>query len=504
MKQLLVLLICSLTLSSSMAQLRLAVLGGPHSSSVEEKNSLFGWKENVDPYYSNRSGFNAGFLAEIPLGESNRFFLQPGIFYTTKGRKFYQRYDTATVATDTLSHRADLFVNYIDIPINIAYKLPLGKRVKFFVSAGPYVGLFFNGKRKFETRTIADDELKYNAEDENIQSGNAENKVNTVDAGVNARGGFELGNFIVSGFYSLGLTNFYNAPYNGTLEHRVAGVSLGFWLNKAEPVKRVPKDKDKDGVTDDVDACPTLAGTALTSGCPDKDQDGVADQTDQCPDVAGVTKYAGCPVPDTDKDGVNDDEDQCKDQPGLARYKGCPIPDTDKDGLNDEEDKCPQSAGPADNNGCPIPDSDHDGINDREDKCPNEAGNTDNQGCPVIQQAIIEKVNYAAQQIFFAKNSDKLTPGSLPALQEVVTLLKAHPELKMAIDGHTDNTGKAATNLALSQKRAEAVKKYLVQQGVEASRLQAKGYGPGKPVADNSTEEGRSQNRRVEMSLTTE
>lgn len=482
MKKLLILLGCTLALSTSMAQLRLAILGGPHSSSVDEKNSLPGWKEFVDPFYSNRSGFNAGFLAEIPLGTSNRLFLQPGIFYTQKGRKFYQSFDTAVVATDTLSHRNNFFVNYIDIPINIAYKLPLGKKVKFFVSAGPYISLFYNGKRKLETRTVEDDELKFNTEDENVQSGNAENKVNTFDAGVNARGGFELGNFIVTGFISQGLTNFYNASYDGTFKHRVTGVSLGFWLNKAQPVQRQPKDRDKDGVTDDVDACPTLAGTALTNGCPDQDKDGVANQTDKCPDVAGVAKYTGCPIPDSDKDSVNDEEDQCKDVPGLVRYKGCPIPDTDKDGINDEADKCVNVAGPADNNGCPIPDT----------------------VLPAIQQAIIEKVNYAAQQIFFAKNSDKLTPGSLPSLQEVVRLLKDHAELRMSVDGYTDNTGKAATNLALSQKRAEAVKKYLVQQGVEASRLQAKGHGPENPVADNSTEAGRAKNRRVEMNLTTE
>ena len=79
-------------------------------------------------------------------------------------------------------------------------------------------------------------------------------------------------------------------------------------------------------------------------------------------------------------------------------------------------------------------------------------------------------------------------------------MLKEHPELKLMIEGHTDDVGAAATNQSLSEKRAEAVRKYLVDTyGVDMARLQAKGFGASKPVSGNDTPEGRQQNRRVEL-----
>jgi OmpA-OmpF porin, OOP family len=120
----------------------------------------------------------------------------------------------------------------------------------------------------------------------------------------------------------------------------------------------------------------------------DTDGDGITDDVDKCPTVKGLAKYDGCPVPDTDKDGINDEEDKCPTVAGLARYQGCPIPDTDKDGINDEEDKCPTVAGVARYQGCPVPDTDGDGVNDEEDKCPNLPGVRENQGCPEIKEEV--------------------------------------------------------------------------------------------------------------------
>ena len=163
---------------------------------------------------------------------------------------------------------------------------------------------------------------------------------------------------------------------------------------------------------DDVDACPDVAGPAALNGCPDRDGDGIADKDDKCPDVAGLAKYNGCPIPDTDKDGINDEEDKCPTVPGVARYQGCPIPDTDNDGVNDEEDKCPNEPGPA-----------------------------SNFGCPEIKQEIIEKVNLAAKNIFFATGSAKLLAKSYPSLNNVVKILTENPTYKVDIAGHTDTTG---------------------------------------------------------------
>ncbi|MFI5185658.1 MAG: OmpA family protein [Chitinophagales bacterium] len=233
----------------------------------------------------------------------------------------------------------------------------------------------------------------------------------------------------------------------------------------------------------------------------DSDGDGITDDKDKCPTVAGVAKYDGCPVPDTDKDGIDDDHDKCPTVPGVARYQGCPIPDTDKDGINDEEDKCPTVPGVARYQGCPVPDTDGDGINDEEDKCPTIAGVPENHGCPAIKEEIKKKVDYAAQNILFATGSYKLLTGSDKGLNEVVKILQGDGNLKLSIDGHTDNTGTAEKNQTLSENRANAVKNYLVKKGIDAGRLTAIGHGQDMPVADNKTAAGRKKNRRVEMKL---
>lgn len=233
----------------------------------------------------------------------------------------------------------------------------------------------------------------------------------------------------------------------------------------------------------------------------DTDQDGIIDSLDKCPTVPGLAKYDGCPVPDTDKDGLNDEEDKCPTVFGLARYQGCPIPDTDKDGINDEEDKCPTQAGPASNNGCPFVDTDGDGIPDPEDKCPTVPGVKENQGCPEIKEEVVQRINYAAQNIYFASGKYTLLSKSFKGLDEVAQIMKDNPDTKLDIEGHTDNTGSDALNQKLSENRAGAVKAYLVKKGIDESRLSAAGFGPTQPVADNKTAAGRQKNRRVEMKL---
>ncbi|MFT3680636.1 MAG: OmpA family protein [Ferruginibacter sp.] len=238
------------------------------------------------------------------------------------------------------------------------------------------------------------------------------------------------------------------------------------------PVVPVVKDTDNDGVPDSTDACPEVAGLPSLNGCPDKDSDGIADKDDKCPDVAG-----------------------------LAKYNGCPIPDTDHDGINDEQDKCPTVAGTAKYNGCPIPDSDNDGVNDEEDKCPLLPGTAANSGCPEIKAEVKKRIEVAAKQIFFATGSAKLLAKSNKSLNEVAAILLADPNLKLDINGHTDNTGKSEKNQALSENRARAVYDYLVKKGVESSRLVSAGFGQDQPIADNKTAAGRAKNRRVELNL---
>ena len=222
----------------------------------------------------------------------------------------------------------------------------------------------------------------------------------------------------------------------------------------------------------------------------DRDGDGIPDADDSCPDVAGLAKYKGCPIPDTDRDGINDEQDKCPTVPGLAKYNGCPIPDTDGDGINDEEDKCPTVAGIARYNGCPIPDTDGDGINDEEDRCKTIPGVRENGGCP--------KIDFKAENIQFATGTANLTPVAKAELNKLVTILsRDYPNVRVGIEGHTDNVGKAESNQLLSDKRAAAVKTYLVSKKIDASRLDAAGFGQTQPIADNTTAEGRARNRRV-------
>jgi OOP family OmpA-OmpF porin len=104
------------------------------------------------------------------------------------------------------------------------------------------------------------------------------------------------------------------------------------------------------------------------------------------------------------------------------------------------------------------------------------------------------------KQVFFATNKDTILKTSYPVLDAVATALKAFPHIKkVRVEGHTDNQGKADYNTDLSDRRAKSVMAYLIVKGVEATRLDAKGYGPSKPLADNKTVKGRSLNRRVDF-----
>ncbi len=263
-----------------------------------------------------------------------------------------------------------------------------------------------------------------------------------------------------------------NASYHFT--HSISVVA-NLIPRRSEPVPvPVPViiDRDNDDIVDSLDACPDAAGLAALQGCPDGDGDGIADKDDKCIDVAGLAKYQGCPIPDTDRDGINDEEDKCPNTPGVARYQGCPVPDTDRDGVNDEEDKCPNEGGPA-----------------------------SNFGCPVIDVVIVERINKAAQNIFFATGSSKLLAKSFRSLKEVAQIMKDNPSYNIDVDGHTDNTGGDELNQNLSESRANSVKQYLMENGVEQSRIVSTGFGETKPIEDNATAAGRAKNRRVEMHL---
>ena len=258
-------------------------------------------------------------------------------------------------------------------------------------------------------------------------------------------------------------------------------------------------DTDGDKIIDSEDACPTVAGVAALKGCPDKDADGITDAEDACPENAGPKENQGCP--DQDKDGLFDFVDNCPTIAGPKENQGCPWPDTDNDGLLDKDDECPNLAGPKANKGCPYKDSDNDGLLDKDDDCPNTPGPKTNKGCPVIEQAVIEVLKTAFDNLEFESNKDIIFESSKPSLNELAEVLKKKTTWKLEISGHTDNVGDDNLNLVLSKKRAEALKAYLMSQGIEEARLITKYFGETKPIATNDTPEGRQKNRRVEMKI---
>src|SRR5436305_155457 len=145
---------------------------------------------------------------------------------------------------------------------------------------------------------------------------------------------------------------------------------------------------------------------------------------------------------------------------------------------------------------------DGDRVPDKDDRCPDEPGTAENQGCPrrtaliVIRRDRIE----LKQQIHFQPNRAKILSDSFDVLREVAQAIKDAP-VAVRIEGHTDNVGKRKENITLSQARADAVKEYLVQEGVESKQLKSVGFGPKRPIAPNATKAGRTLNRRVEFRI---
>ena len=262
-------------------------------------------------------------------------------------------------------------------------------------------------------------------------------------------------------------------------------------------IKFGSKDTDKDGIPDNKDACPEVAGLKEFNGCPDTDGDGIPDKDDACPQVKGLKEFNGCP--DTDGDGIADKDDACPEVAGSKEFNGCP--DTDGDGIADKDDKCPDVAGPAENAGCPWPDTDGDGVLDKDDLCPEVAGPASNKGCPEPDEKEQKQLNQYAKTILFDTGKATIKFQSAEVLNQIINVLKKYPNSRFRIEGHTDSTGKKAKNMILSQNRADAVKVYLIQGGIDAGRLESQGFGPEKPIASNKNKKGRELNRRVEINL---
>jgi len=391
-------------------------------------------------------GYAPGVFLTFPMG--NTLALEVQAQYSRVGSK----YETGNTTT------LDQELTYLSVPL--FFKIHAGRALAF--DLGGQADFLLSAKDK-TSATEVDNEDKF------------EHNSLGVLGGVEI---FPRGRVTLFGKYVHGLKRIDEIAsanpgrYNQQIQAGAKFKLFGKRILGTPPPPPVPVvvDRDGDGVLDADDKCPDTPGSASLMGCPDRDGDGIADADDKCPDAAGIAKYQGCPIPDTDGDGVNDEMDKCPTVAGTAKYEGCPIPDTDGDGINDELDKCPTRAGTA-----------------------------ENQGCPVIAKEVIEKINFAARNVFFATGSYQLLAKSNNSLDGVVALLKADESLMIDIAGHTDAQGSDESNQVLSDNRAGAVKNYFVSKGIAETRLTSAGYGEVKPVADNTTSAGRAKNRRTEM-----
>jgi outer membrane protein OmpA-like peptidoglycan-associated protein len=205
---------------------------------------------------------------------------------------------------------------------------------------------------------------------------------------------------------------------------------------------------------------------------------------------------------DTDGDGFVDDRDACPTQAGVAP-DGCPAPaDPDGDGFVGEADACPDEPGVAPD-GCPDPDADRDGVLVPDDACPDEPetfnGFEDDDGCPDTVPDAVQQFSGRLDGVNFELGRATLTKASLPVLDEAVKVLQQYTSVRIEVIGHTDNTGPREVNMSLSLQRAEAVKTYLVDRGIEADRIVTRGAGPDEPIDSNASREGRASNRRIEF-----
>lgn len=282
-------------------------------------------------------------------------------------------------------------------------------------------------------------------------------------------------------------------------------------------------DKDGDGIFDNKDGCPDdpedFDGFEDEDGCPDldNDNDGIPDVDDNCPndpeDIDGFEDEDGCPDLDNDADGILDVDDDCPNDPEdfdqFEDEDGCPDFDNDKDGILDVDDECPNDPedidGFEDQNGCPDPDNDKDGILDVNDGCPDDPETfndyEDEDGCPdAVPEVIFTKESpIILEGVNFATNSADLTSGAKEVLMKVVRTLKDHMQMELLIKGHTDNVGADAYNMNLSDRRANSVRQFLINQGIAGSRLESLGFGETQPMDTNATKEGRAKNRRIEF-----
>ncbi len=236
------------------------------------------------------------------------------------------------------------------------------------------------------------------------------------------------------------------------------------------------KDSDDDGLEDGYEV--NISKTDPLN--PDSDEGGINDGDEVNRDATNPKNKADDKI-DSDGDGIMNSQDNCPDKFGLVRFNGCP--DTDGDGIEDKLDDCPNTPGVLSNHGCPEEKVEPEPEPEQEEK------------------EVEENLQSLFKNIEFDTNMDVIRSVSFKDLNTASEILNKYPQYNVIIEGHTDNIGNDIANKTLSQNRADAVKRYLINNGVGSSRILAIGYGEEKPKASNDTEIGRQENRRVEIKL---
>jgi outer membrane protein OmpA-like peptidoglycan-associated protein len=175
--------------------------------------------------------------------------------------------------------------------------------------------------------------------------------------------------------------------------------------------------------------------------------------------------------------------------------------DVDSDGVLDRDDDCIDQAGDAKNKGCPWPDKDNDGVPDDKDNCPEEVGTQENNGCPIVPSKFTEFIESDKNNILFTVSSSQLDSDAKFTLNSVKTLLDFYTKTSITIEGYASTDGSTAYNQKLSEERAMEIKNYLVSNNIAPERLSIIGYGESRPIANNSTTDGRAKNRRAQIKI---
>ena len=320
-----------------------------------------------------------------------------------------------------------------------------------------------------------------------------------------------------------------DADNDGLCDPWVTEKKMGFYFEKAAEDQNMAQEWFIDKSCKGIDKCPTEFGPMNNEGCPlgnpDTDQDGFCDPwvteknmleqydgicqgVDKCPTEAGEAFAQGCPKESPDPDGDSLCSPWVTKEKALDQFAE----------MCHGYDRCELEAGPEWNKGCPIdddPDPDKDGVCSEWvstkklqkefesvctgiDRCPDEPGD-DGHGCPKKAVEKLDGVTFKSGKATLESNAKKI-------LQNVAKKLvneDSYKDLKIVIQGHTDNVGKEKTNQKLSENRAKEVMKVLTKAGVKKDRIKAIGMGSSCPVDDNSTAEGREMNRRIEMHFVT-